>query len=1079
MLSPHGTGKVLAPGAESEDTACVPQRKQDTRRFLATVLFTDIVGSTSRAAELGDRAWRDVLERHHAVVRRELKAFGGREMDTAGDGFFAVFETPERAVRCAESVISGVGPLGLEVRAGVHTGECEVVDGKVGGMTVTIGARIAALADAGQVLVSRSVRDLMTGSERRFDGGEAQSLKGVAEQWRVYRLVPEGLDGDAVVSRRASLVPLYTRRQRRRLLVVIAGVTAVALAVSTGYVLTRTHPVVVVGEDAVGVIGPGDVPRVSGAALVGRRPTALAAGFGSVWVTNSADDSVSRVDAKTKSSVPIPVGSSPSGIAVGAGAVWVANSGDGTVSKIDPKTSRVTTIPVRPGPTGIIVAFGSVWVTNALDASVTEIDPDTNEVAPTAIPVGAGPIGIAAGAGYLWVTNQGDGTVTRFDPRTHVVDSPAVKVGSGPVGIAVSGGAAWVVNNLEGSLWRIDVDDLSVTSRTLAKGGGAYGVAAHGGDVWVSNEYAGNLMRVTARTFRLGATVKLRGAPLGLAFVGDDLWFTSAEGSSALHRGGVLTMVGTDIGDGVDPPVFDPTNQPGEDNARLAALTNDGLVGFRRVGGVQGAGLVPDLATALPQPSDGGLTYTFHVRKGVRYSTGAPVLAGDIRRGIERTVVHPDTALSYYYATEIAGAQACEDAANKALGAKKKKPRPDCDLRRGITTDDRTGTVTFHLTKPTPDFPYHLALASGRAVPQDTTVDLRPGTFLPATGPYMVASYTPKQVATRGRPARHGRLELVRNPHFHVWSPAAQPDGYPDRIFLETGYTDKEAVARVTDGRADVLWLDHPPPDVDRLRTRYGSRLSTTAGLWINYVFLNANKPPFNNLDARRAVAYGLDRIVLMSDRPPFAGQTTCQLIPPGFAAYRPYCPFTRSAGDGSWTGPDLAKAQDLVKKSGTRGDKVEVMAFDAPVFRRAASRVVDLLNRLGFDARVRPTNNLIDIAFGPAKRWEAGIINWSADYPAASQYVEVLGSCDAGQFNLSHYCPKDIETQIDSALALQVSDPGRASDAWAAIDRKVVDAAATIPYGNRVRQNFVSSRVGNLLVQAQTGLLLSQLWVQ
>ncbi len=126
--------------------------------------------------------------------------------------------------------------------------------------------------------------------------------------------------------------------------------------------------------------------------------------------------------------VPITVGASPSGVAVGAGAVWVANSGDSTVSRIDPVTSRTTTIEVRPGPTGIVVAFGSVWVTNALDASVTEIDPDTNKVVHV-VPVGASPIGIAAGAGYLWVTNQGDGTVTRFDPDTYVPDSP-ITVGS-------------------------------------------------------------------------------------------------------------------------------------------------------------------------------------------------------------------------------------------------------------------------------------------------------------------------------------------------------------------------------------------------------------------------------------------------------------------------------------------------------------------------------------------------------------------------------------------------------------------------------------------------------------------------
>src|SRR5512133_2085370 len=180
----------------------------EPERVLATILFTDIVGSTERAAQLGDRAWRELLERHHALIRRQLVRFRGREIDTAGDGFFALFEAPERAVRCAESIIAAVGSLGLQVRAGVHTGECEVIGGGLGGMAVHIGARVAALAGPGEVLVTGSVRDLMTGSDRHFDGGEPRQLKGVADPWPVYRLVPDEVNGEALASRRPSMVPL-------------------------------------------------------------------------------------------------------------------------------------------------------------------------------------------------------------------------------------------------------------------------------------------------------------------------------------------------------------------------------------------------------------------------------------------------------------------------------------------------------------------------------------------------------------------------------------------------------------------------------------------------------------------------------------------------------------------------------------------------------------------------------------------------------------------------------------------------------------------------------------------------------
>ena len=157
-------------------------------RVLATVLFTDIVGSTAKAAELGDRGWRELLERHHQLIRRQLVRFRGAELDVAGDGFFARFDGPARAVRCASSITEGVRDLGLEVRAGLHTGECELMEGKVGGIAVHIGARVAKEARPGEVLVSSTVKDLVAGAGLRFrDRGVAQ-LKGVPDEWRLYAL---------------------------------------------------------------------------------------------------------------------------------------------------------------------------------------------------------------------------------------------------------------------------------------------------------------------------------------------------------------------------------------------------------------------------------------------------------------------------------------------------------------------------------------------------------------------------------------------------------------------------------------------------------------------------------------------------------------------------------------------------------------------------------------------------------------------------------------------------------------------------------------------------------------------------
>ena len=153
---------------------------------LATLLFTDIVGSTERAAELGDRAWRELLAKHHSLIRRELARFRGEEKDTAGDGFFATFDGPARAIRCAQAVVESVEGIGLSVRAGLHTGECELHDGKLAGIAVSVGARVAGVAEGGEVLVTGTVRDLVGGSGIGFEERGQRELKGVPGTWSLY-----------------------------------------------------------------------------------------------------------------------------------------------------------------------------------------------------------------------------------------------------------------------------------------------------------------------------------------------------------------------------------------------------------------------------------------------------------------------------------------------------------------------------------------------------------------------------------------------------------------------------------------------------------------------------------------------------------------------------------------------------------------------------------------------------------------------------------------------------------------------------------------------------------------------------
>jgi class 3 adenylate cyclase len=162
------------------------EHRNEANRVLATILFTDIVGSTELMSQLGDSKWRNVLQRHDATVRRELSRHRGRELDTAGDGFFAAFDGPARAVHAATAIRDALRPLGIEIRAGIHVGECEVKDDKIVGVAVSVGARIAAAAGPGEVLVSRTVKDLVAGSGLEFEDRGEHHLKGLAEPWQVF-----------------------------------------------------------------------------------------------------------------------------------------------------------------------------------------------------------------------------------------------------------------------------------------------------------------------------------------------------------------------------------------------------------------------------------------------------------------------------------------------------------------------------------------------------------------------------------------------------------------------------------------------------------------------------------------------------------------------------------------------------------------------------------------------------------------------------------------------------------------------------------------------------------------------------
>ena len=871
-----------------------------------TFLFTDIESSTALLKRLGDR-YAGVLDDHRLLLREAFVAQGGREIDTQGDSFFFVFARAKHAIAAAIDAQRALSAhkwpehVELRVRMGLHSGEPLVGEDRYVGIGVNRAARLGAAAHGGQVLVSDATRALV---EDDLPEGIFMSdlgyweLKDIDRPERVSQLVTEGLQAGFPPLRGAEQVkerPVL--RRRSLLLAMLAGVVAAAVAIpvfALGSGSSGPTALAGVGANAVGALDLA-TGRIAASIPVQTGPSSVAVGADSVWVTNTADNSVSRIDPKTNAVVQtIRVGSGPEGIAVGGGFVWVANSLDGTVFQIDPGTNSVVRrIEVGNGPTGVAYGLDGVWVTNSADNSVMRINPHSGK---TGVPIQvSGAAGIAVGDGEVWVASGASpGSVARVDPGTGNVQT--IPVGSGPGAVAVGPGTVWVANSLDDTVSRIDPASNKVDA-TILVGAGPSGISVGRGIVWVSNEQGGTLSRIDPSKNTVVRTVEAGNRPAGVG-VNADTMYVAVRTSGLAHRGGTLTLLGTDISS------YEPTIDPAYQEDADLILTNDGLTGYRHIGGSEGTQLVPDLAVSLPTPTDGGTTYTFQLRKEIRYSTGALVKPADIRRAIERSLANP-TGAGPIFLSGIIGAKACT---NKR-----------CDLSKGIVADPAANTITFHLSAPDPDFLYKLALPFAFVVPAGTPLKAQPSP-LPATGPYEFARFDAKR-----------EIRLVRNPYFHEWSAAAQPDGYPAEIVWKLGSaTDPNLQATqlraVERGRADFAASGVPTTRRNEIATGFAGQLHVNPQSGTFYMPLNTRLPPFNNLKARQAFNYAVDRN-RMATYSIGAKLPSCQVLPPGFFGYQRYCPYTiHQTANGKYTGPDLAKAKRLVAASGTKGQVVTIL---------------------------------------------------------------------------------------------------------------------------------------------------------
>jgi class 3 adenylate cyclase/streptogramin lyase len=486
-------------------------RRSPSGRILAAVLFTDMVNSTTAAEELGDRRWKALVAQHHRIVRRQLKRFGGREIDTAGDGFFATFREPAAAIACACAASEAVRELGIEIRAGVHFGECEQMGKHLSGITVVVGARIMALGTAGDVLVSGTVADLARGASYGLTDRGTHELKGVGGEWKVFAVEaiegvprPQPLDAAEAARRRAAIAP-EDYRKRIGTPVLLGGLAATAIAaVALIFALSR-----------------------------------------SAQASPPTQDTIGRIDdAGTGFDTQLALGDRafPDDIAFDGTNLWIANVGNRTLMQVDPQ-GGTQVFGTPSAPTGVAVAASKVWVTYGFISDpqrrVDVLDPADGVLSPAGIDVPNGSYPIAADDGVLWIADPLGSTVVRHDlasGSTAIINLP---VGSGPTALDVGGGALWVAAGRQPFVFRIDTAAPTQEVERFSTGGdiaSALSVAPDG-TVWIVERETDSVLALSPKGATLVDVAVGDGcdAPNAVEATNDAIWISCSSSTNIVR----------------------------------------------------------------------------------------------------------------------------------------------------------------------------------------------------------------------------------------------------------------------------------------------------------------------------------------------------------------------------------------------------------------------------------------------------------------------------------------------------------------------------------------------------------------
>ena len=831
---------------------------------------------------------------------------------------------------------------------------------------------------------------------------------------------------------------------RRALAAIVAIVLAAGLALVASVLLLRRGGVTPMPGNSVGPIDAlglrGDpVPLASA-------PSALVSAGGAVWAALESDDAVAKIDPKSRTLLmKVPhVGGSPQAVASSGDDLWVAGFDEGVLTRINMSSGTVVKkIQVGIEPSAVVVGSDGVWVANSGDNTVQRVDPRTEKPDP-AIQVGDGPDALALDGSTLWVANGRAGTLTRIDTRTGGQSHADIQVDPGPASLAVTPTDAWVASELSGSVCRVPLS--TEKAHCIAVADGPSSLVVHAGQVWVTNRFSGSVSQIDIDTNAVHEEA-LGSAPVAVAVVDEEVWAAAGAFANGQHRGGALVWTGPGFR---DMETLDPANGTIPMYVNLVHMAYDGLVAQRPTSGRRSLVVVADLATRVPEPSDGGKTYVFTIRQGVRYSTGEIVKPSDFLRGFER-VMRPDTGGADALKA-IVGSASC-------MVSQPWTQRDRCDLS-GVVPDDANGRLTVHLSQPDPEL---LDKLTNLVYPRpDGLTALAPGPSLPSTGPYQVASVV------------DGEVTLIRNPYFVQWSAAAQPEGYPDVISYRPYVAESAGIADVMDGRAQGTYaLDALPPSV----TSHPGQVHAYNELQVQYIFPNTTQPPFDDVRVRQALSYALDRrrIADLATANP-----ACQMVPPSFPGYVPYCPHQSGPATGPYQGPDMAKARALVAESGTTGMRVTVQHGPYGLLADIARYTASVLSELGYQVEVKQRPADVGDASDPYYDTVQLMVplGWLADYPSPGTFYGFVHSCDGAQ-TFNRYCNRTVEATAAQARSMARSDPNGSLATWAKVDRMLIDSAAIIPTDAQIGTVVTSADVGNVLTRPINGPILDQMWVQ